>query len=169
MKSVIVIVLVAASSFAQSQSSAVAPACGPTDVNFAVKQNDSQQAPAQPEPGKALIYFVQETGAGNCVGVCVTRIGLDGEWIGAMKHNSYFSLSVDPGEHHACVNIQSRTPLGKVQAFARFNAEAGKVYYMGTKAIVRDNTTRLEIGPIDSDQGKHLVASLPTSVSQPSK
>lgn len=169
MKSVVVVVLLAVSSLAQSQSSAAAAACGPTGVSFAVKQNDSQGAPAQPEPGKALIYFVQETGAGNCLGVCVTRIGLDGAWVGAMKHNSYFSLAVDPGEHHACVNIQSRTPLGKIEAFAHFTAEAGKIYYMGTKAIVRDNTTRLEMGPIDSDQGKHLVASLPTSVSQPRK
>jgi Protein of unknown function (DUF2846) len=168
MKSVIVIVLLAASSFAQSQSSTAAPACGSTDVNFAVK-NDSQHAPALHEPGKALIYFVQKTGAGNCLGVCVTRIGLDGEWVGAMKHNSYFSLSVDPGEHHACVNIQSRTSLGKIEAFAHFTAEAGKVYYIGTQAFVRDNRTRLEMKLIDSDQGKHLVASLPTSVSQPRK
>lgn len=169
MKSVAVIALLAVSTFAQSQSSVVEHACGPAGVNLAVKQNDSQRAPVQPEPGKALIYFVQETGAANCLGVCVTRIGLDGEWVGALKHNSYFSVSVDPGEHHACVNIQSRTPLGEVQAFAHFTAEAGKVYYMGTQAFVRVSATRLEMHPIDNDQGKHLVASLPLSVSRPSQ
>jgi Protein of unknown function (DUF2846) len=124
---------------------------------------------AQPEPGKALIYFVQETGAGNCLGACVTRIGLDGAWVGAFRHNSYFSVSVDPGEHHACVSLQSVTALGKLEAFAHVTAEAGKVYYLGTQAFVKTSTTRLEMNPVDSDQARHLIASFPLSVSQPNK
>jgi len=97
------------------------------------------------------------------------RIGLDGAWVGAFKRNSYFSVSVEPGEHHACMNLQSGTPLGKLVAFAHVTAEAGKVYYLGTKVFVRTSTTRLEMEPIDSDQSKHLIASLPLSVLQPKK
>jgi hypothetical protein len=169
MRIILLVMLLTVIGLAQDQS-VVGSACGPKDVSFAVKQDDSQHTLAQPEPGKALIYFVQETGAGNCLlGACVTRIGLDGAWVGAFKHNSYFSVSVDPGQHHACMNVQSYTPLGKQVAFAHITAEAGKVYYLRTQAFVRTSTTRLEIDLIDSDQAKYLIASSPLSVSEPKK
>jgi hypothetical protein len=166
MKVVLMLLLLAGSAFAQDQSAVDGASCGPRGVSFAVKQDDSRQTLSQPEPGKALIYFIQETGAGNCIGPCVTKIGLDGVWVGAFKRNSYFSVSVDPGEHHACLNLQSGSPLGKLVAFAHVTAEAGKVYYLGTQAFVRTSTTRLKMDPIDSDQAKHLIASLPLSASQ---
>ena len=169
MRVALIALLFAGPAFAQDQSAVPGGACGPKSVSFAVKQDDSQRTLAQPERGKALIYFIQETGAGNCLGPCVTRIGLDGVWVGAFRRNSYFSVSVDPGKHHACMNLQSDTPLGKLVAFVHVTAEAGKVYYLGTQAFVRTSTTRLEMDPIDSDQGKHLIASLPLSVSQPKK
>jgi hypothetical protein len=166
MRIIILVLLSAAFAFGQDQSTDIEVACGPKDVSLAVKPDDSRHTVTQPEPGKALIYFVQETGSATCLlGPCVTRIGLDGTWVGAFKHNSYFSVSVDPGEHHACMNVQSPTPLGKLTAFAHVTVEAGKVYYMGTRAFVRTGTTRLEIEPIDSDQAKHLIASSPLSVS----
>jgi hypothetical protein len=167
MRVALLALLFAGSAFAQDQSAVPGVACGPKGVSFAVKQDDSRHTLAQPEPGKALIYFIQETGAGNCLGLCVSRIGLDGAWVGAFRRNSYFSVSVDPGEHHACMNLQSGTPLGNLVAFAHVTAEAGKVYYLGTQAFVRTSTTRLEMNPIDRDQAEHLIASLPLSVSRP--
>jgi hypothetical protein len=168
MRILILIMLAVLSAFGQDQSTDSEAACGPLDVKLAVKPDDSRHAVSQPGLGKALIYFIQEAGSANCLlGPCVTRIGLDGTWVGAFKHNSYFSVSVDPGEHHSCMNVQSPTPLGKLTAFAHVTAEAGKVYYMGTRAAVRTGTTHLEIEPIDSDQAKHLIASSPLSVSHP--
>jgi hypothetical protein len=67
------------------------------------------------------------------------------------------------------MNVQSPGPLGKLAAFAHITVEAGKVYYLGTKAFVRTSTTRLEIDPIDADQARYLIASSPLSVSQPKK
>jgi hypothetical protein len=169
MRIILLVTLLAVTALAQDQSADIGgAACGPKDVRFAVKQGNSQHTPSQPESGKALIYFVQETGSANCLlGACVTRIGLDGAWVGAFKHNSYFFVSVDLGEHHACMNVQSPTPLGKLVAFAHVTAEAGKVYYLGTHASVRTGTTRLQIDPIDGDQAKYLIASSPLSVSHP--
>jgi hypothetical protein len=169
MRVFLVVLLFAGSVLAQNQPEPATAACGPKSVKFAVKEDTSGQILAQPEPGKALIYFVQELGAGNCLGACVTRIGLDGTWAGALKHNAYFSVSVDPGEHHACMNIQSGSPLGKLVAFVHVSAEAGKTYYIGTQAFVRTSATRLEMRPLDIDQAQHLIASLPLSVSQPEK
>jgi hypothetical protein len=170
MKVLTLIVLLAASSFAtfaQDQSTDVQTACGPKSASFTVKQDDSAHTPARPEPGKALIYFIQEGGASNGIESLVTRIALDGAWVGAFKHNSYFSVSVNPGEYHACANLQSVTALGKVVAFAQVTAEAAKVYYLGTRARIIGGTTRLEIEPIDVDQAKYLITSSPLSVSQP--
>jgi hypothetical protein len=53
--------LLAASAFAQAPSTVVPTACGPSDVNFKVKLDNSQHTLAQPEPGKAfgLLYSGQ--------------------------------------------------------------------------------------------------------------
>jgi hypothetical protein len=146
---VLLITLLTVTAFAQDQSVDVGgAACGLKDISFAVKQDNSQHTPSQPESGNALIYFVQETGSASCLlGACVTRIGLDGVWVGAFKHNSNFFVSVDPGEHHVCMNVQSPTPLGKLVAFAHVTVEAGKVYYLGTQASVRTGTTRCKLIP----------------------
>lgn len=90
----VVLIATAVSVFAQGTVQPDA-ACGPKDINFSVKQQPSQSlAPA--EPGKAHIYFIQDIGAVSCLGSCIiTRIGLDGKWVGALEHNSYFYVSVD--------------------------------------------------------------------------
>jgi hypothetical protein len=120
MRIIILLMLLTVFAFAQDQSADIVAACGPKDVNLAVKADDSRHTVSQPDPGKALIYFVKETGSAICLlGPCVTSIWLDGPWVGAFKHNSYFSISVDPGEHHACMNVQSPTPLGKLMACNR--------------------------------------------------
>jgi hypothetical protein len=164
-KIILSVVLLAVSALAQSQSAPVESACGPGNVSFTVKQDESQHSVAQTHPGKALIYFVQVISAGTGLGTPVTRIGLDGTWVGAFKHNSYFSVSVDPGEHHACMSVQSNNSLGKSVAFAHLTAEPGKVYYLGTQMFGTASWTHLEIGPIDSDQARYLIASTPLSLS----
>src|ERR1039458_8277054 len=101
MKAVFILMLLTLSAFAQ-QEAPVAAACGPKDVKFEAKLDDSQHTLAQPEAGKTLVYFIQDIGAVNCIGGCMTtRIGLDGAWVGANQHNSYFSMSVEPGERVA--------------------------------------------------------------------
>jgi hypothetical protein len=105
-RSVIVLMLFAVSTFAQEQPGAVA-ACGSREA-FEVELDRSQHTLVQPEPGKARVYFVQDIGAVNCLGRCGTIIGLDGVSVGANKQNSYFSVSVEPGEHHVCVCLSQR-------------------------------------------------------------
>jgi hypothetical protein len=51
----------------------------------------SQHALAEPEPGKALVHFIQDDGPEGNHQHATLRIGLDGAWVGAYKHNSYFS------------------------------------------------------------------------------
>lgn len=167
MKSALVVMLLAASAFAQDQSAVVTVACGPKSTSFDVKRNESQHILAQPEPGKARVYFIQDIGIVSCFGGCLTmRVGMDGAWVGANQRNSYFSVSVEPGEHHVCANPQS-IGMGEMVALAHFTAEAGKVYYFRMRASGDNNQKLIDLDPVDSDQAVYLIASYPLSVSHP--
>jgi hypothetical protein len=166
MRTIGLIMLLAVSAFAQAPPAVTTAACGSEKVSFNVKLDESQHAMAQPEPGKALVYFIQEKG-GDALGV-TTNIGLDGTWVGANKNSSYFAVSVEPGEHHACANVQSHRghPVGLVH----FTAEAGRVYYFNARVIYGEEAKAyLFLGAVDSDQAEYLIGSSPLSVSNPKK
>jgi hypothetical protein len=174
MKLAVVLILCAASALAQEQSatSGIRSACGAFTESFDVVRDNSKHAIAQPEAGKALVYMIQDMGTANCPGACITtRVGLDGAWIGANQHNSYFSFSVEAGEHHLCVNRQSSVGwLAHMIGLAHFTAEAGKTYYFRARTSLGENAVEfLDINPLDSDEGRYLVASYPLSVSHPHK
>jgi hypothetical protein len=160
MKSVLIALLFASCAFAQEPSAVATASCGPKDASFDVKLDKTQHTLAQPDPGKALIYFIQEKGSDGF-------IGLDGAWVGANKSSSYFAVSVEPGEHHVCADV--RTPRGipgVPMGFLHFTAEAGRVYYFDARPVYG---WYLFLGAVDSDQAKYLIASYPMSVSTPKK
>jgi uncharacterized protein DUF2846 len=164
MRTLLVMLALVVSALAQEQPSAVAAACGPRET-FEVKLDQSQHTVAQPDPGKARVYFVQDVGAVNCLGACGAKIGLDGAWAGANKQNSYFSVSVEPGEHHLCASTGPQFSPHTL-AFAHFTAEAGKVYYFRVRPF-SEKDQLLNIEPIDSDEARFLIASYPLSESHP--
>lgn len=143
MKAALVLILFAASAFAQDQAAVTAAqsACGPKDVKFSVKPDATQHPAPQPEPGRALIYVVEDlgqcsecTGHGNTfltnVSMALTKMGMDGTWMGANRGNSYLFFAADPGEHHLCINWQSALEVrNRAYAMANFTAEEGKIYY----------------------------------------
>jgi hypothetical protein len=169
MKTTLVVMLLTVCAFAQEGSGAVATACGPKSTNFDAQRDESPHALAQPEAGKARIYFIQDIGLVHCLGACLTtKIGLDGAWVGADERNSYFSVSVDPGEHHVCANRQSHFAyISHMVALVHFTAEAGKVYYFRTRSFGDKNQVLIDLDPVDSDQANYLIASYPLSVSHP--
>lgn len=166
MKVVLIALLFAAPAYAQAPPAASPAACGPNNVSFNVKLDESQHALAKPEPGKARVYFIQEKGADHFD--VTTKIGMDGIWVGANKNSSYFALSLEPGEHHVCANAQSfrGQPVGLVH----FTAEAGMVYYFNARIVYGEEAAvTLFLGSVDSDQANYLIASFPLSVSNPKK
>jgi hypothetical protein len=173
MRTALALLLFTISVYAQDPAaiSAAQAACGPGAVNFDVKTDDSQHTVAQSEAGKALVYVIQDIGVVNCIGACITtKIGLDGAWVGANHHNSYFFLAVEPGDHHLCANWQSHLArLSRVVALAHFHAEAGKVYYFRTRTFGDRTQLLFDLDPIDGDMGKLFVADYPLSVSHPKK
>jgi hypothetical protein len=163
MRIILVVMLLAAFASAQDQSSSATTACGAAAVTFDVKRDESQHTITPPDPGKARVYFVRDMGIVNCLGTCgTTKTGLDGEWVGAAQRNSYFSVSVDPGEHHVCA-----TDGGQLFAFAHFTAEAGKSYYFRTRRLSGKYQEVYDMEAIDGDQAKYLIASYPLSISHP--
>jgi hypothetical protein len=168
MKIAVVLLLVTAAAFAQVVPTASTAPCGHDTVSFKVKTDQSQHTLTDPEPGKARVYFVQDAGTTIGLAYPTVKMGMDGQWVGANRLNSYFSLSVEPGEHHVCVMLQSSLLAQRVE-LAHFTAEAGKTYYYRTRIVMSRSVELLELEPIDSDQGKYLVALFPLSVSSPKK
>jgi Protein of unknown function (DUF2846) len=163
MRVILVAMLLTAFGCAQDQSNLATTACGAAAVTFEVKRDELPHPVTPPDPGKARVYFVRDMGIVNCVGSCgTTKMGLDGAWVGASQRNSYFSISVDPGEHHVCA-----TDGGQLFAFAHFTAEAGQIYYFRTRRLSGKFQETYDMQAIDSDQGKYLIASYPLSVSHP--
>ena len=115
---------------AQAQTNTLPDSCGDDKVNFDVKLEKRQPLPAGPESGSAQIVFIETLDkAGTCMHcISTTRIGVDGKWAGANEGNSYFAISVPPGEHNLCTDVQSRS--GKLQlGMGTLTAEAGKMFY----------------------------------------
>jgi hypothetical protein len=178
MKAAVVALLFAASAFAHAQSAGLPAACGVDKVTFNVTGDEARHAAVQLVPGKARVYFVQDDGIlgsgddyNRWSGIQhnTIKIGMDGTWLGAYKNNSYFALDVEPGEHHICAKVQSHFSVGSLVALAHFTAEAGKIYFFRTRFLgglsQKDSgPPYLDLDPIDSDQGKYLIASFPWSV-----
>lgn len=95
--------LASCSAFGQDKAavSAAEAACGPRDRDFSLTAVESRHPTPIADSGKALIYVVQDAPGS-------TRVGAQGKWLGALKRGTYFSASVDPGEHHLC----ARTHIG---------------------------------------------------------
>jgi hypothetical protein len=167
-KAAFIALFFAASAFAQNAPAGMASACGPDNINFKVKLKNKDHSTAQPSPGKALIYFIHDAGTSVVIGYPTTKMGVDGAWVDANHSNSYFFVSVDPGEHHMCADLQTSLYWDRTE-FAHFSAEAGKVYYYRTRLVTSRSVELLELDPIDSDQGKYLIASYPLSASTPKK
>jgi hypothetical protein len=157
-------------------ASAAAPGCGSDSVKFDVKTDRSQHPLARPEPGKALVYFLQDDTYFQSVPRPTTRFGLDGNWVGATQANAYFSISVDPGEHHLCADWQSFVSfnVAKKSAAAHFTAEAGGIYFFVVKdhadsGGLHQRPAGMKLCPLDRDEAQLLMSKFGFSTSRPKK
>jgi len=160
----------------QATVARTAAGCGPGNADFDVKTDNKQHPLSQPEPGKALVYFLHvETQDGGVInkGWVTSRVGIDGRWVGANHGKSYFSVPLDPGQYVVCTDWQSRIKTYSRQSAATsFTAEAGKVYFFRTSvmeitAIQRTPGMKLEL--IDNAEGQLLVSSSALSTPQAKK
>ena len=153
-------------------------ACGDDKVKFDVDLKKDQPPPAPPEAGKAQIVLIQNTGAYDHF-MPPIRFGVDGAWVGANKNNSYFAISVDPGEHHICTSLQmgaGRGSLVKSSAqLATFTAEAGKTYYFEAAINIISGGSNgggavsFDLTQLTDDVGKYRVKAWKLATWKPNK
>jgi hypothetical protein len=166
MTATLILFLLASPVFAQTnpKDSVIAPGCGAEDAKFDVKKVKGQHPTAQPDAGKALVYFIEDDTDFDSIFKPTTRAGLDGAWVGATHGNSYFYFSVAPGEHHLCASKQWTDDPQQAprRAVAHFTAEAGGVYYFRVKnRRHRDyvfGDYEIDFAPLDSDEGALLAS-----------
>jgi hypothetical protein len=140
------------------------PGCGAANVKFDISTTKQRPAAPAAQPGKALVYFLQDDLKYNAIPRPTTRFGIDGAWVGATHANSYFYVFVDPGQHHLCANWQSDvTPFQfgvqkRSTAVTHFTAEADKTYYFRARDTVYTDHSghiisnpEVQLRPMDSD------------------
>jgi hypothetical protein len=183
MKAFLVVLLFAAVALAQDPSAITSAesACGSREIKFDAKLAANQHPTPQPEPGKALVYVIEDLG--QCSGCsagsnsfftqvdhALTRVGMDGSWAGANHGSSYIFFAADPGEHHLCINWQSRLEIrSRAFAMANFRAEEGKTYYFRERVFPGHDDYSFDLDPLNDDQGKYLIAISAFSASHPKK
>jgi Protein of unknown function (DUF2846) len=137
-------------------------------MGFSVSLDTSKKATVLPDTGKATVYFIQDDGPYGRGQHYTVRVGVDGRWVGAYKQNSYFALSVEPGEHHICADVQTKAGKRPLPMFAHLNAVAGEAYYFRTQLpsgipSLYPEPPYLYLDPLDSDEGKYLITAYPYS------
>ena len=114
------------------------------------------------------------------IGGLDTRVGVDGEWVGAYGSKSYMYFSVAPGEHRLCTSQQSslKSRREDTASAITFTAEDGKVYYFRTQptptSLAASSTTRVpngqvELAKLDPAQAQLMIPKWGYSTSQPKK
>jgi len=171
-----VLLAIASPAFGQAQTPAAAsvPGCGAANVEFNVKTDNKQRPAPQPEAGKAHVYFLQDDAEFLSRPRPTTRFGIDGAWVGATHSNSYFYVTIDPGERHLCASWQGFVGLApqRREAAIHFTAEAGNNYYFRAKDIFSIQTkvpAVVLLKPVDSDEGELLIGQFSLSISTPKK
>jgi hypothetical protein len=179
-----VVLLLSCISFApvQAMSGTVLPdACGNEKGSFDIRLQKNTPAPAMPEASKGQIIFIEKSEKPPTIGCLsagvscndMTRFGIDGDWVGATKGNSYLPISLDSGVHHVCA------VLGNEVNAVPLTVEAGHTYYFQVeyKAEGKQYGTAKEpnyqveknvkFSILNEDEGKYRVKASALSVATP--
>lgn len=140
-----------------------ASGCGPTTTRFEVKVDKKQHALTQPEADKVLVYVIQQGRPLGGDSTVTTRVGLDGNWVGANHGESYISFELNPGDHQVCVDWQ--TSLKRRQRLSQameLTAQAGMTYYIRAEVVMSQATEAhdelLRLGTMDKAEGTLLLS-----------
>jgi hypothetical protein len=153
---------------AQARATVLPDACGDDKVKFDVTTSDKKSALPEADTNKATFIFVQRNRA--CMGCSAVRVGIDGTWVGANKSNSYFAVTVPPGEHHLCALWGA--PLARIEnklGLTDWQADPGQAYYfeIEVESHGSEDTPKMHLKPISPDMGKFLISRSKLSVAKP--
>jgi hypothetical protein len=149
---------------------AIAPGCGSVE-NTSAPRNESGHPLAAPRGDRAIIYVVQDDRNFDSWHRPTVDWGIDGQWFGATKGNSYFYVYVTPGEHHICAEWRAGMIGGRFSDSTPFIADAGKVYYFHLTNVFSEPEKQngMRLTPMDDYEAQPLLASFRHSIYQPQK
>jgi len=132
--------------------------CGPAEIKFESHLADIQASPG-PVPGKALVYFDENDAGDVSAAPPLTRVGIDGQWVGAMQEVSWIYAYVEPRSHQLCANWQTswQTAWPTTTRSLLFTAQPGGVYYFEVKYEKVAGEVEMHLKMLDSDQGPKTI------------
>jgi hypothetical protein len=156
---------------AMAKSLELPDSCGDPATKFEVKTHKSTTPLPAPDAGKALIVFLQPDRTFACMNCLAPRFAMDGQWVGATHGTSYFTLQVEPGQHHFCSVGISPTQI----AIRSFEVKAGMTYFLQARSIGSGPRTEEEhdsqvipagktaiyygMSLLDEEKGRYLIKS----------
>jgi hypothetical protein len=168
----------------QQNIRAAEAACGDPTVGFKVKRiKGPSEAPAPPAPlARSARVVVLESGLaygdeyflpkGNSKPkhykklpqrlTPTVRMGMDGQWMGALRGNDFITFTAPSGEHHLCVQFQNPGNAGTSSTLpmaflSSMTADAGQIYYF---QISFHNLAKwgLELQPLQEYSGRLILS-----------
>jgi uncharacterized protein DUF2846 len=103
----------------ESEADRIRRGCGPPDIKHGVRINAIGRV-RQMTADKALIHVVRPEAFGSLI---QTKLAVDGRWMGVNLGGTYFTVSLEPGEHLLCSEAGNR-------ALMDISVEAGRTYYV---------------------------------------
>ena len=103
----------------ESEADRVQRGCGPADIKHGVRISAVGRV-EQATADKALVHVVRPAASG---GFIQTKLAVDGKWMGVNLGGTYFTVSLEPGEHLLCSEAGNR-------ALMDISVEAGRTYYV---------------------------------------
>lgn len=154
-----------------------AAGCGPAKEEYHAKVAKNKHTVREPDSSKAMVYVIVEEFPSpsnfTYLGNITTRVGLDGNWVGANYGESFVSFAVEPGEHRICSDWQSQHKSQRhLSDAASLNAAAGRTYFFHAQLWTGNSGSGAESnhGPnfklteVDSSKGMLLVSKTGESV-----
>jgi hypothetical protein len=158
------------SSAAMAKEIELPDSCGDPATKFEVTTHKSATPLPAPEANKGMLVFIEPNETG-CLGCYTQRFAMDGQWVGATKKISYFTLQVEPGMHHFCATGIMRNTI----AIHSFEVKAGQTYFLQARWITYGPITEEEydsqvipgknrsfcfgMSLLDEEKGRYLIKS----------
>src|SRR5262245_51521672 len=108
----------------ESEADRVQRGGGPADVKHGVRISAVGRV-EQATADKALVHVVRPDGDG---GFIQTKLAVDGKWMGVNVGGTYFTISLEPGEHLLCSEAGNR-------ALMDITVKAGQTYYVEQRPV----------------------------------
>ncbi len=132
--------------------------CGPQKTQYRVTLDAPDKGVIAPSPGKARVYVMEIVGSSNNTDTGITtRVGMDGNWVGANSGKGYISFEVDPGRHNICADWQSSIEARQRDGGAIvMTAEEGETYYFVVGVLVQ--ALEFTVTEVDEAEGQWLLS-----------